>query len=166
MAADHDVLVEQLTRLQLTCIRDQLDSLLDEAAAKNLTLREAVAFLIGREVARKNERRLGMALKIAHFPVVRELADFDFKAQPSVDRRQVRELAASRWVAHGDAVLLLGPPGVGKSHLAIALGREAIRQGYLARPSTQTLAILINDRAMTHPCRALVERYMLHLASN
>lgn len=50
MAVDHDLLVEQLTRLQLTCIRDQLDSLLDEAAEKQLTLREAVAFLVGREV--------------------------------------------------------------------------------------------------------------------
>ena len=136
MAVDHDVLVEQLTRLQLTCIRDQLDSLLDEAAEKQLTLREALAFLVGREVARKNERRLEMAMKIAHFPAVRELADFDFKAQPSVDERQIRELAASRWVAHGDSVFLLGPPGVGKSHLSIALGREAIRQGYSVLFST------------------------------
>ena len=136
MAVDHDVLVERLTRLQLTCIRDQLDSLLDEAAEKQLTLREALAFLVGREVARKNERRLEMAMKIAHFPAVRELADFDFKAQPSVDKRQIRELATSRWVAHGDSVLLLGPPGVGKSHLSIALGREAIRQGYSVLFST------------------------------
>ena len=118
MAVDHDVLVEHLTRLQLTCIRDQLDSLVDEAGEKQLTLRETVAFLVGREVSRKNERRLEMAMKIAHFPTVRELADFDFKAQPSVDKRQNQDLAAARWVAHGDAVLLLGPPGVGKSHLA------------------------------------------------
>ena len=89
-----------------------------------------MAFLVGREVSRKNERRVEMAMKFAHFPVVRELADFDFKAQPSVDKRQIRELATSRWVAHGDSVLLLDPPGVGKSHLPIALGREAIRQGY------------------------------------
>ena len=136
MAVDHDVLIEHLTRLQLTCIRDQLDNLLDEAGEKQLTLREAVAFLVGREVSRKNERRLEMAMKIAHFPTVRELADFDFKAQPSVDKRQIQDLAAARWVAHGDAVLLLGPPGVGKSHLAIALGREAIRQGYSVRFAT------------------------------
>ena len=152
MAVDHEMPTDQLARLQLTCIRDQLDSLLDEAAEKQLTLREAVAFLIGREVARKNERRLGMAMKIAHFPAVRELADFDFKAQPSVDKRQIRELATSRWVAHGDAALLLGPPGVGKSHLAIALGREAIRQGYsvLFATAQAVMAALVKAHSEGH----------------
>src|SRR3546814_13963678 len=71
-----------------------------------------------------------MAIKIAHFPTVRERDRFDFAAQPSSDKGQIRELAACRWVAHGAALLLLGPPGVGKTHLTIALGREAIRQGY------------------------------------
>ena len=127
---DHETLAGWLTRLQLTAIRDQLDNLLDEAAEKKLTLRESLAMLVEREVSRKDERRIEMALKIARFPMVRELADFDFKAQPSVDPRQVRELATSRWVAHGDALLVLGPPGVGKTHLAVALGREAIRQSY------------------------------------
>ena len=128
---DHETLLGWLTRLQLTAIRDQLDSLLDEAAEKKLTLREALAFLVEREVSRKDERRIEMAFKIAHFPAVRELADFDFKAQPSIDERQVRELATSRWIAHGDAALLLGPPGVGQDRTwRFALGREAIRQRY------------------------------------
>jgi len=144
MPVDHDALLDMLTRLKLTAIRDQLDTLLDEAARREMTLREALAFLCQREVARKNERRIEMASKIAHFPTLRDLDSFDFAAQPSLDKLQIRDLAACRWVAHGDALLLLGPPGVGKTHLAIALGREAIREGYsvLFTPASALVAAL------------------------
>ena len=64
---EHETLLGWLTRLQLTAIRDQLDSLLDEAAEKELTLREALAFLVEREVSRKDERRIEMAFKIAQY---------------------------------------------------------------------------------------------------
>jgi DNA replication protein DnaC len=119
-----------LSRLKLTGIRDQLDSLLDEAARQELTLREALAYLLEAEVSRKNQRRMAMGLSIARFPFVRTLDDFDFAAQPSLDAKQLRELATCRWVANGDALLLLGPPGVGKTHLAVGLGRKAIEAGY------------------------------------
>ena len=98
-----------LGRLQLTGIREQLDTLLDEAARRDLSMRETLALLCEREIARKNQRRIEMALKLAHFPCVRELTGFDFTAQPSVDPKQIRDLAAGRWIANGENVLLLGP---------------------------------------------------------
>jgi DNA replication protein DnaC len=128
--AKPDEMDQMLTRLQLTGIREQLDSLLDEAARKELTFREALAHLLEAEIARKDQRRLAMGLSIAKFPFVRTLEDFDYSAQPSVDEKQVRELATARWIGNGDSLLLLGPPGVGKTHLAVALGRKAIEHGY------------------------------------
>ena len=88
MPIGHETLLGMLTRLKLTAIRDQLDTLLDEAAGRELSLREALGFLCEREVARKDERRIEMATKIAHFPTVRDLDSFDFTAQPSLDRRR------------------------------------------------------------------------------
>jgi DNA replication protein DnaC len=69
-------------------------------------------------------------LQWAHFPMVKTLDEFDFKFQPSIDQRLVRELATGRFVAECQNVLLLGPPGVGKTHLAVALGRAVIEAGH------------------------------------
>lgn len=147
-AVDHEMLVAMLDRLKLTAIRDQLDTLLDEAARSEMTLREALAFLVTSEIARRDERRISMAGKIAKFPFVRELDGFDFDAQPSLDQRQIRELATCRWIAHGDTVLFLGPPGTGKTHLAVALGREAIRQNHSVQ--FVTAATLVAMLAKAH----------------
>lgn len=140
-----DNLDAMLTRLKLTAIRDSLDSLLDEAARRELSLRGTLTFLCEAEIARKDQRRIAMGLSIAKFPFVRTLENFDYEAQPSVDRKQITELATGRWVANGDALLLLGPPGVGKTHLAVALGREAIMRGYsvLFVPAAELCANLI-----------------------
>lgn len=139
-AVDIAQLVEDLdgmlSRLRLGAIREQLDALLEEAARRQLNLREALAWLCAAEVAGKEQRRLSMAMTIAHFPFVRTLEGFEFEAQPSIDPGKIRDLATCRWVANGDNVVLLGPPGVGKTHLEVALGREAVARGYTVQFTT------------------------------
>lgn len=147
MNTEHDHLVGILTRLRLTGIRDRLDNLLDEASNKKMNLREAVAFLFEQEIDQKNQIRLRMGLNLAKFPYVRTMEQFDFTAQSSIDPGQIRELETCRWIVNGDTLLLLGPPGVGKTHLAVALGREGIRRGYTVL-FTQAPALL------THLVRA------------
>jgi DNA replication protein DnaC len=139
-----DPLVQRLTRLQRTARRDPLATVLDEAARQELNLREALTFLCQAEVARKEARRLPMATSLAKFPCVRTLDGFDFDAQPSLEPKQRRELALCRWVGKGDCLLLLGPPGVGKTPLAVALGRAAIQRGYsvLFTPATALVTSL------------------------
>ena len=142
-------LEQMLTRLELTAIRDQLDNLIDEAGRRELTIREALTMLFEREIARKDQRRIEMSFGLARFAFVRDIASFDFDAQPSLDKTQVRELSTGRFVANGEAVLLLGPPGVGKTHLAVAIGREVIVAGYtvLFVPATTTVAALAKANA-------------------
>ena len=118
--SDPEALTRMLTRLKLTAIRDQLDNLLDTATRRKLTMLDTVKLLCQAEVARKDERRIQMASSIAKFPFVRTLEGFEFAAQPSLDAKLVRELATCRWVGNGDALPLLGPPGVGKTQVSIA----------------------------------------------
>jgi DNA replication protein DnaC len=90
MTAGQATLDGWLIRLHLTAIRDQLQSPMDEASRGELTLRETPALLCERGIARRNERLMERASKIANFPTVRGLDGFDFAAQPSTDQRQVR----------------------------------------------------------------------------
>jgi DNA replication protein DnaC len=142
-------LENMLDRLSLKAIRDRLDTLLDDAARRDLSMRETLGLLCEAEIGQREERRISMGMGVAKFPFVRTLDGFEFDAQPSLDPKQIRDLATCRWIANGDTLLLLGPPGVGKTHLAVGLGREAIRLGYsvLFVPATALLTTLSRAHA-------------------
>lgn len=107
-----------------------LDGRLEAAAHKELAYAEFLADLLGAEAAARRERYLRTRTRLAHLPFRRTLGQFDFGFQPSVDERQVRDLAALAFVGEAANVLLLGPPGVGKTHLAVGLALRAIEAGH------------------------------------
>lgn len=126
----HARVLENLARLRLGHLAERLDALLADAARAEPTYLDFLDSLLRDEVDSKTRKRTAMGLSIAHFPSVKTLDEFDFKSQPSIDQRLVRELATGRFVAQAENVLLFGPPGVGKTHLAIALGRAVVEAGH------------------------------------
>lgn len=109
-----------------------VESHLERAAREAATYADFLSGLLAEELAARGHRALTMRMQLAGLPRGKTLASFDFAFQPSVDERAVRELATLRFVADAHNVILLGPPGVGKTHLAAGLASEAVRGGFSA----------------------------------
>jgi DNA replication protein DnaC len=139
--------LEACKRLYLTHVAVRLDQLLDEAAQADMSYLDFLDHLLQAETASKADKRVRMGIQIAHFPVQKTLDEFDYAAQPSVDPKLVRELASGRFVANAHNVLLFGPPGVGKTHLAIGLGRAVVQAGYSVLFVTATELISALEKA-------------------
>src|SRR2546422_11391 len=146
----HPRVVDPLKRLRLGTLADRLDATLGEAARVQPTYIDFLDQLLRDEMAAKQRRRIEMGIQIAHFPSVKTLEDFDFKFQPSIDAKLVRELATGRFIASAENALFFGPPGVGKTHLAIALGRAVVEAGHtvLFTTATALLADLVDGQSM------------------
>jgi len=138
---------ERLVKLRLGAVAERLDGILSQAARTEPTYLDFLDQLLAEETEAKQRKRVAMGIQIAHFPSVKTLDDFDFKFQPSVDQKLVRELATGRFIATAENVLLLGPPGVGKTHLAIALGRAAVEAGHSVLFVTATALLAALARA-------------------
>lgn len=122
--------VQGLEHLGLTVAHAHLDSVAQRAAAAGWSYTHFLGYLLDGELAERQRKRVELNLMFARFPVVKRLAEFDFAAQPGLDRRLVEELATGRFLSEGRNVVLLGPPGVGKTHLAIALGVLTAERGH------------------------------------
>src|SRR6185437_559509 len=101
---DYARVAAALQRLKLTRIPQCLDTIAEEAATHKWTYLDFLDRLLEAEIAARSERDVAMKTKLAHFPFVKTLDQFDFAAQPSVNERQVRELATMRCVAHGENI--------------------------------------------------------------
>ena len=124
-----DQVRQHLETLGLKQAVEVLENTLDAAASRQLPYPEMLAELLGAEVSVRRERNLAIKTRMAHLPFQRTLEQFDFGFQPSVDERLVKELANLAFVAEATNVLLLGPPGVVKTHSAIALALRAMENG-------------------------------------
>jgi DNA replication protein DnaC len=141
--------VEQLQRLRLGYLAERLDAVLAEAARSEPTYLDFLDQVLQQETAAKQRKRIAMGIQIAHFPTVKTLDDFDFKFQASIDARLVRELATGRFISQAENVLIFGPPGVGKTHLAIGLGRAVVEAGHSVLFTSATALIAALAKAET-----------------
>jgi DNA replication protein DnaC len=118
-----------LKQLRLSGILDSLEARNRQAMDSKLAYTEFLALLIQDEVARREQKKFALRLRRAAFRTTKTLEQFDFERLPNVNRALVHDLATGRYMAERAPVLIVGPCGTGKSHLAQALGHCAVRQG-------------------------------------
>lgn len=119
-----------LDKLKMEALHDQLDAVCEQAAKKDLDYRAFLTEALTTEWQNRRVRGTEARMRQARFPAPQTLEAFDFEFQPGIDRKLIRELASLAFVERGENVVFLGPPGVGKTHLAIALGIKAVEAGH------------------------------------
>ena len=148
-----NTLKQQASRLRLSGLLQTLEVRLEEARSHDLAHDEFLELILEDELNIRGQRRIARRTKAASFRELRTLEDFDFSFNPKIDRRHIYQLATGKFVDQGSDVLLVGPPGVGKSHLAQAIGYALIKAGksVLYRSIFDTVAELSAENE--HPLR-------------
>ncbi len=123
-------LVPKLKALRLSGILETLEMRNRLAIEEKLSYVEFLERLVEDEVERRSQKKLQLRLRRASFPSEKTLEGFDWSFNPSIRRQEILDLATGQWIERKEVVLIVGPSGVGKSHLAQALGHEACRRGY------------------------------------
>lgn len=148
----------RLRHLRLSGMVDALPLRVEQASAASLGPLEFLELLVEDELARRADRLFARRLKQAGISQVRELATFDWTFNPKIPRARLSELATAQFIAAHRGVLLIGPPGVGKTHVALSIAVGVIRAGYRVRVrSTFDLAQDFSEAEATGTRRALVQ---------
>jgi DNA replication protein DnaC len=139
--------VRALESLRLRGAAFKLDELVERAQREKITYLSFIETIVDAEIGDRNDRRLTRNLAGAHFPVAKRIEDFDFNRVSGVQRREIDELSECQWVDRHENLLFFGPPGVGKTHLSIALGYVAVQKGYSVGYERMTVLMKILVRA-------------------
>jgi len=157
----NDALRTALVRLRLSGLAQSLEVRLQEALGHQLGHAEFLELILQDELLIRNQRLMARRTKAAGFRERKTLEDFDWHFNTSIKRKQIFDLAAGRYVREARDVLLIGPPGTGKSHLAQALGHQAIKGGFvvLYRSIFDLVRDFLHDEALAGQDKTL-DRYL------
>ena len=137
------LLESHLKSLRLATFRQQYRQVAEDAARSNLSYDQYLLALADQEVAQRQLNAQRQRIKAARFPVLKELADFDFSAIPQLNKQRVLDLARGEYISKAEPILLVGQPGLGKSHIATGLALTACRQ--CQRVRFYNAAALVNE---------------------
>ena len=126
----YERLRENLTRLKMKNTLEILDNYLERALKENINIVDVLDHIFAQEAKSKLQRAVDNQIQMSGFPMRKSIGDFDFTFQPSIDKRQIDELCTMRFIENAENVIFLGPPGVGKTHLATALGMETAKHRF------------------------------------
>ena len=126
----HSLLEERLQALGWQQTAQQLDELVESASANTLSYFDFLDTLVKQEWENRESEALAKRIRKAEFPYTKTIHEFDFSFQPSISEQRIKETCTCRFIANGENRIILGPPGVGKTHLAIGFGLEALAKGY------------------------------------
>jgi DNA replication protein DnaC len=121
---------ENLSWLKMSTAESIVDSVVERAVNDDQSLMDMLDHLLTEEVRHRRSSSVETRTRLANFPTRKRLDDFDLAFQPSIDRKVFEDLRSLRFIANGENLILLGPPGVGKSHISIGLGLEAIQASF------------------------------------
>lgn len=159
MESGLSVIKRNMATLNMPAAAIILDELLITAQSENLTYQEILFKLFNHEVNTREERRLEKQLKLAAFPAYKTLDSFDIREQHSLSQKQLNQLRELHWLEQAYNLVLLGPPGVGKSHLSVGLGIQAIQRGYKAYfIGMDELIYVLKTQEITRSSKAKIKR--------